>query len=116
MELGIWLLIGILATWRLTNDITSSIELAGPLRLYELIHKIFSHPRMPEWLKESDTCPFCVSFWIGHVVAVFLPVYGALDWLHVIGAYLAISWAISGAVTLYIRRMQTIYGVDTREV
>lgn len=116
MELGIWLIIGILATWRLTHDITSDMELDGPFALWRLLRKVARQEWVPEFFKDGIDCPFCVSFVVGHFVAILLPIYGAMGWWHTVGAYAAVSWALSGAVTLYIRRMKTIYGVDAREV
>lgn len=116
MELAIWITVGILATWRITHDITSEMELDGPLLLYRLLRNVARRESMPDYIRDGIDCPFCVSFWAGHLVAALLPIYGALIWWQALGAYAVVSWAISGAVTLYIRRMKTIYGVDAREV
>lgn len=116
MDLLAWILIGVLATWRITHDLTSEMELDGPFAIYSFIREILRSDKAPELLREGIDCPFCVSFTIGHLIAAMLPIYGDLPLARAIMAYLVVSWALSGAVTFYLRRMKTIYGVDAREV
>lgn len=118
MKTLVWMLAGIFATWRLTHDVSSSMELYGPFGLYERARHFFNQKRLPEWMQGGAECPYCVSFWIGHMVALMLPIYGGMTRFKAMRAYLAASWAISGAVTFYYRWVVVLglNGLDSRDV
>lgn len=101
MELFVWIIVGILATWRFTCDFTHPGQLYGPFRLYERIRIwIVTWEWVPDFVKENLDCPYCVSFCVGHAIALLLPIYGAFGVIRQIIVYAVVSWAISGAVTL----------------
>lgn len=116
MQIAVWLIVGFFATWRITFDLTSSIELEGPFGLYEWLRTEFQKERWPAWIRNGIDCPYCVSFWIGHIVALFLPIYSEFSWLAAVGVYLASAWGMSGAYTLYLRRQISMYQIEAKDV
>lgn len=116
MDLFVWLLIGILATWRMTHDITNQMELDGPFNLYTHVRAFFQREFWPVWVQDGITCPYCVSFWFGHLVALLLPIYTGIDLWRGLAAYFAVSWALSGAIVIYLRLMKVFHDLDGDEV
>lgn len=105
-----------MATWRITGDVSNDLELDGPFGIYSAIRNLCRRESMPEWIRDGIDCPYCVSFWIGHCVALLLPIYSGHTWLQAAGIYLAVSWAMSGAITFHMRRMKILYQAEATEV
>lgn len=114
MELFVWFLIGIAATWRLTNDITSNLQLDGPFKLYVFIRRAFQAAPW-EWVRDAIDCAYCVSFCAGFFVTALLPIYRGQSLPRALMTYFVVSLAVSGAVTYHYRRMKAMFGTDASE-
>ena len=101
----LYLLLGALATWRLTYDF---INTDGPMGLYRLIKAMAERIPMPDWMREGFSCYVCISFWAGFAVSLLVP---SLTWQE----YLVFSIGTSGAVTLLARYCKAMYGADLFE-
>lgn len=103
----LYILLGILATWRLTYDF---VALEGPFGLYDRIRGYVKGKgdRWPTWVVDGVDCGYCVSFWAGFLVATVMP---WSSWQE----YLLFALGISGAVTLFARYVKAMYGADLFE-
>lgn len=128
MNLVIWLIVGVFATWRLTWDITSCTHvsdekgseicepnLEGPFRLYDFIRWFFSQSFWPKWVVDGSSCPYCVSMWAAGFVSMLLPVYGGLSFFEAVQLWLLCTLGISGAVAFWFRRLRLLYGLSAQE-
>jgi len=86
MELLFWLFVGFLITYRLAHA-TSTEE--GPFRLFEGFRNCFTGDN---WLGRGVRCPLCLSFWIGPIIWLLLPLPKE--------SFLWGGWALSGFVLL----------------
>lgn len=109
------------AKWALTNV---GIDPSEDLRiLYQQIkeawdsgilfkspsNKVLIHENTwPDWITSGFACFYCISWWVGFLVAFLLPVDGIRE-------YLLSAIGISGAVTLTARYLKAVYGVDLFE-
>ena len=110
-----WFIVGMLAVWRLTFDMTSDLELAGPFDLYDKIRQFSERPWVLKIIYIDHTCPYCVSFWMGHMIGLLLPIY-PWSW-QAIPQYFAVSWGLSGGVILMYRLVMHIFKSESpREV
>lgn len=75
---GVLLILGILAVWRATLLITESSE-EGPFGLFSAIRDKID-PKQKTWLGRGIRCVWCVSWWSGLVMALWLCLWGITDW------------------------------------
>lgn len=107
MDHLLYLLLAILATWRLTYDF---VILDGPLGMYKAVRKCVKskEDQWPEWIVTGIDCGYCISWWVGFGIAFLLPSTGWQE-------YLLQAIAISGAVTLLARYLKAMYSADLFE-
>lgn len=70
MDLIGLLLLGGLAVWRATNMVVNEDE-EGPFGLFEWVRSRID-PHQRTWVGRGLRCAFCVSFWLGMVLATVL--------------------------------------------
>ena len=99
--------LAILSVWRLTYDFVAT---DGPFGIYAKIREFVKSKEQtwPRWIVDGIECKFCVSFWVGFLVATLLPWHG---WQ----SYLLFALGCSGAVTLLARYLKAMYGSDLFE-
>lgn len=75
----IYVVCGMLATYRITYDYTRKFQqddgsvtyLHGPFNIYTYIRThISSWMWLPSWVRENHDCFYCMSFWAGFVFAL----------------------------------------------
>lgn len=104
MQLLAYLLLCILANWRLTFDL---VREEGPFRLYERLREWVAYSTwMPQTIKTGVQCLYCVSFWMGWIVAA--PLWPLIQ----PSEYILLSLSSGGALTLYMRYMAAMYQID----
>lgn len=104
MQLLAYLLLCILANWRLTFDI---VREDGPFDLYRKFREWVAYSEwLPGWAQKGFSCLYCVSFWMGWIVAA--PLWPLVQ----PSEYILLSLASGGALTLYMRYMTAMYQIE----
>jgi hypothetical protein len=112
LSLLAWLAVGVLATYRLTHDLISDKELEGPFRIYDFVRWLFRREFWPEWVRDGATCAYCLSFWIGGMFSLLLPIYSGMSWARAVATFILCTFALSGAVVYHYRKTKVMFGVD----
>lgn len=88
-----YFLIAVLVVFRLSIMVATE---EGPFSIFAKLRGV-SFLRQENWLGRGIRCPYCVSFWFGFLVALWLPLpMSVLD-------YIFVSLALSGGAILVVR-------------
>lgn len=116
MELLTLVVLGALGTFALTWSIAID-DSEGPFRLYQLTRKISHHKSMPPLIYKNADCPYCVSFWVGAMMALFTVLaagYGLSA--GTIAKVFILTYGYHGACVFYFRYVKLIYQVSTTDL
>lgn len=114
----VWLVAAILATWRLTWDLTSTEKLEGPFKIYDGVRWLFEQTFWPKWVRNNAQCPYCVSFWAGCLFA-FVAVFASGEWrgplVESLGMWFLYAFAAAGVTAFWYRYVRLVYAVEAKE-
>lgn len=128
MELAVFFIIGVFATWRITWDITSCTPVqeegkpdwcdynqSGPFNFYHHLRQLFHRTFMPEWAVTGIECPYCVAVWAAGFIALLFPIYHGHSWFESMRTWLMLTLGMSGVVAFWFRRLALFFGIKASE-
>lgn len=116
MELATVVVLGMLGTYALMWSIAID-DSEGPFRIYQYIRFLATHKKSPPLIRENASCPYCVSFWAGGMMAVLTVLalgYGMS--VATLAKVFILTYGYHGACVFWMRYMKSIYQLGSRDL